>query len=95
MRKSAALFLLLFALSSAASADIIYQFTGVPFDFFTGNWTQLFGSDPTNITATVDVASPLPVTGGSVGTPPGSPTFGFGLPPGIISASISDGLMVK
>jgi hypothetical protein len=91
MGKSAALFLLLFALSSAAPADVIYQFTGLPFDSFSGNWTQVFGSDPTNITATVDVANPFPLTGGSVGTP-GSPTFGFGPPPGIISASISDGL---
>lgn len=90
MLRSVATALLLFAFAPAASADVIYQYTGVPFDNIFGNWAQVFGTDPTNITATVDVADPFPMDpffiGGSVGS------FTAGNLPGVLSASISDGV---
>jgi hypothetical protein len=96
MHKIAATALLLFAFSSAASADVIYQYTGAPFDSFSGSWDPVFGPTlPTQITATIQVASPFPdpipsisefADCGHVGTP-GFPS----LLAGIISGTISDG----
>jgi hypothetical protein len=90
MLRSAAITLLLLALSSAASADIIFQYTGTPFTTIGGNWNQVFGATPTNITATVVVANPFPMdpffVGGSVGG------FSPGDLSGIESISISDGV---
>jgi len=99
MHTIAAAALLLFTFSPIASADVIYTYTGAPFDNFSGPWDPVFGpTPPTQITATVQVASPFPDPipsisefencgfVGSLGFPGGIPGIG-----GIISATISDG----
>jgi hypothetical protein len=88
MLKSVAAVLALLALAQVASADVIYRYTGTPFTNISGNWAQVFGAIPTEITATIDVASPFPdyPFGGSVG---GIVAGHLG---GIISVSISDGV---
>jgi hypothetical protein len=88
MLKSVAAVLALLALAQVAPADVIYQYTGTPFTDISGNWVQVFGATPTEITATVDVASPFQgfPFGGSVG---GIVAGNLG---GVVSASISDGI---
>ncbi len=84
---------LLLASVTAASAGVIYQYTGNLLDA-SGQWSDAFGfgpTPPTQITATVQLASPFPdqpffgSTCGSVGS------LAPGLSAGIILATISDG----
>jgi len=100
MLKTAAPALLLFALASAASADVIYTYRGNPFTPVDGNWDAVFGAIPTQITAIIDVPAPFaqpqfPNIGpacSSVGITRLNSMYTGMFPAGFVSASISDGV---
>ena len=98
MPKIAMTALLLFAFAPLASADVIYEYTGAPFDNISGNWASVFGTTPTEITAVIDVPNAFPTQVppfggicGSVGSLSVSGMYSGILPPGFISATLSDG----
>src|SRR5215472_1839657 len=87
---------LMLSLAQLASADVIYTYTGNPFTDISGPWNLAFGSDPTEITVTIDVPNPFPTQSQFFGFPCGSFGSTFVYPgigtPGIPGDSISDGL---